>query len=323
MASTVTHAYFILDVYERLDIRTKKLLMNQKGLLKIAAQGMDPFFFYRILYFKKGERIREFGTYFHEHLCFEYFETLIHYIKYNGYASNPEVMAFLYGALSHYILDSTIHPYIIYKTGDFDKNDPKTYRYNMLHGEVESMLDNYLVALKEHIPPKNFRADLFCFENVSFSPTLKEVIDFTFKEVFDVHNMTKFYTRSIHDMKQFYRIFRYDPTGIKREFYKIVDRLSPPYFRRKTPLSYHLKIQYSYFNLEHKVWYHPTTKTIRKKTSLLELYTIALTECVETIQKIQDFIYEDQGNLKKILKDVSYTTGRNTKKEYPFQYFEF
>jgi len=323
MASTVTHAYFILDVYDRLDIQTKRLLLDEKAMLKVAAQGMDPFFFYRIMSFGRGKRIREFGTFFHDNLCFEYFETLISYIKYNGYAANPQVMAFLYGALSHYILDSNIHPYVIYKTGVFDPHNPDTFRYNMLHEEVESMLDAYFIALREHQLPGKFRADTFCLEKIEFSPVLKEVIDFTFKEVFDVHHMTKFYTRALQDMRHFFYIFRYDPYHFKKTFYRIVDFLSPPHFRRKTPLSYDLKIQYKYFNQEHKVWYHPTSKKIRKKTSLLDIYTSSLSECVQTIHKIQDFIYEDQGDLKTILKDVSYSTGRDTKRHYELKFFEF
>lgn len=323
MASSVTHAYFIMDVYEKLDIQTKKLLIDEKPLLRVAAQGMDPFFFYRILSFRKGKRIREFGEFFHNHFCYSYFEVMINYIKYNGYGSNSEVMAFLYGALSHYILDSNMHPFIHYKTGVYDAKNPDTYRYNMLHGEVESMFDAYLISLREHILPGKFRTDLLCLESFRFSPTLQEVIDFTFDEVFQVHSMTKFYTRALSDMRQFFYLFRYDPFGFKRTFYKFVDFICPLSMRRKTPLSYDLKIDYSFFNLEHKVWYHPTSKKIKQRTSILDIYTKSLLECVQTIQQIQDFIYEDKGDLKKILKDVSYSTGRDWKENYELKYFEF
>ena len=85
MASSITHSYFILDVYEKLDIETKKFLMDYKNTLKFASQGMDPLFFYKVWYPKKGSRIREFGDYFHDNDTFLYFETLINYIKYNGY----------------------------------------------------------------------------------------------------------------------------------------------------------------------------------------------------------------------------------------------
>ena len=34
MASSITHAYFVMDVYDRLSIRSKELLVEHKELLK-------------------------------------------------------------------------------------------------------------------------------------------------------------------------------------------------------------------------------------------------------------------------------------------------
>ncbi len=45
MPSTITHAYFALDVYERLDLDTKTFLYSEKQWLKTTGQGMDPTFF--------------------------------------------------------------------------------------------------------------------------------------------------------------------------------------------------------------------------------------------------------------------------------------
>lgn len=323
MASTVTHAYFVLDVYEKLDIETKRFLMDEKPLLKIAAQGMDPLFFYKIFPGTKGGRIREFGDYFHDHDTYLYFETLINYIKYNGYGHEEDVMAFLIGALSHYILDSNIHPFVIYQSGIFRKEDPSTYSYNMVHGELESLLDCYLISLRTNILPWKFSSHTFCLEKISFSPILEEVINFTFHETFDIHNMTKFYKRSLQDMRSFYRVFRYDPHGFKRTFYQLVDFVCPKTYRKKTPLSYHYKMDVSKFNLDHKVWYHPTSRRIRNKSSILDIYTASVEECVQLIQKIQAYIYSDEGDLKQILKNVSYVTGRETEKHYELKYFAF
>lgn len=323
MASSVTHAYFMLDVYDRLDIDIKKFLIDEKPLLKVAAQGMDPFFFYRILNPRRGRRIREFGNFFHENYTRDYFETLINYIKYNGYACKSDVMAFLYGTISHYILDSTIHPFVVYKTGVFDSKNKNTYPYNMLHEEVESMYDAYFISLREHILPRKFKSYQFCFEKVDFSSTLEEVINFTFSEVFDTRNMTKFYKRALSDIRFFFYVFRYDRYGLKRRFYKIVDFVSPRSFRRKTPLSYDLKIDYSFFNLEHSTWYNPTSKKIKSNSSVLELYTSSLDSCVKTIRKVNDYIYNDVGDLKDILKNVSYVTGIDIDKKQEIKYFEF
>lgn len=313
MASTITHAYFIMDIYDKLDTSLKEFLIDQKELLKTSAQSMDTLFFYNITKFNKGKRIRDFGEYFHDNDTYKFFETLINYIKYNGYGSNPDVMAYLYGMLSHYVLDSNIHPFIVYKTGN--KNP-------MLHPEVESYFDTYLIRLKENILPYKFKCYNFCFNVNRFSKEVKEVINFSFKETYDINNMSKFYLKAIKDMKSFYRIFRYDPTGFKYKFYNFFDLVQPKSYRRKSPLSYHLKTSNNYYNLDHKTWYNPTCKKIKDKKSIIDIYIYALNEALELIKNVNNYIYEDKGNIKDFLKDVSYLTGRETSKHYELKYFE-
>lgn len=323
MASSVTHAYFILDVYDKLDIETKRFLADEKSTLKLAAQGMDPLNFYKVWHPKKGSRIRKFAGFFHDNDTYLYFETLINYIKYNGYGLESDIMAFLYGALSHYVLDSNIHPFVVYKTGEFDKDDPKTFKYNMKHGELESILDCYFISLRERVLPWQMSTSSFVLENIQFSKSLEEVINFTFKETFDINNMTKFYKKSLQHMKLFFKVFREDRHGFKKRFYQVVDFVCPITFRRKTPLSYFYKMDFSLFNLEHKTWYHPTSKKIKNKTSILDIYTSSVFECVKLIEDVQKYIYSNEGELKNILKNVSYCTGRETEKHYQAKYFEF
>lgn len=326
MPSTITHAYFALDVYERLDLDAKTFLYSEKQWLKTTGQGMDPTFFYHLLSIKPGKKVRDFGLFFHRHKSFLFFETLINYIKYNGYQDNPEIMTFLYGQLCHYMLDRTAHPYIIYISGQFIRGNRSTYKYNHVHGENESLIDNYLVSLRENIKPWEFRADQFCFDTHDFSDELKEVIDFTYKEVFKVPNFSKYYEQSIRDMKRFYRIFRYDKHGFKITFYKFVDLVCPKILLRKKVLSYHMKIKNKeeLLNLNHERWYNPTDKRIHSTESFIDLYLRAMTEAVKAIGQINDYIYKDKKiDLRKVIKNYSYESGRDCSKKYELKHFKF
>ena len=49
MAGTITHAYFSLDLYDKLSIRSKELLVDYKEDLKFFAQNTDVLFFYNII----------------------------------------------------------------------------------------------------------------------------------------------------------------------------------------------------------------------------------------------------------------------------------
>ena len=48
MPSTITHAYFANDVYNKMSIPTKELLLDHKEMLKTSAQNTDVLFFYNI-----------------------------------------------------------------------------------------------------------------------------------------------------------------------------------------------------------------------------------------------------------------------------------
>ena len=152
------HAKFALDVYDKLDINTKYLLLDYKNYLTTFAQSVDPLFLYDLKH--KNSRIRDFCHYFHNNKSKDFFKNLINYIKYNHLENDPEIIAFLYGFLSHYILDSTMHPYIIYKTGIFNKNDKDTYKYNL--AKVESnIVSGRQTLLKKYTLYKNIESLFF------------------------------------------------------------------------------------------------------------------------------------------------------------------
>lgn len=325
MAGTITHAYFALDVYEKLSIRSKELLIDYREDLKMFAQNTDILFFYNITNFKKGKYVREFGYRSQKIKTYEFFSTLINYIKYNNHQYDPQVMAYLYGMISHYVLDSTMHPFIIYKTGQFNKHDKSTYKYNHLHNEMESYFDNYLLKLRTGNNPHKFKCYNFCFNVDSFNKSLIEVMDFTYKEVFNIQNFHEYYLKSSKQMKFFYRLFRYDPFSIKKLFYKIVDLICPKYCLRKVPLSYHInpKGKKEFLNLEHKVWYNPTDKRTKSTESILELYTKSLAKTTKMIQDINQYLYYDKKiNLKKVVGNLSYETGKDCDKKRELKYFE-
>ena len=75
MAGTITHAYFALDLYDRLSIRSKELLVDYKEDLKFFAQNTDILFFYNITNFKSGKLIRDFGYRSQKIKVYENFDT--------------------------------------------------------------------------------------------------------------------------------------------------------------------------------------------------------------------------------------------------------
>ena len=139
MAGTITHAYFAMDVFNKLDNNIKKNLSNYQNNLRTFAQGHD------IFDFTSGD-----GHLFHTKNTDKFFINLIKYTKEKELYNNGEILSFIYGYICHYVLDKNIHPYVIYISGAYDKNRKKeTKKYRCKHAEMETFLDCYMVKIKE------------------------------------------------------------------------------------------------------------------------------------------------------------------------------
>lgn len=326
MPATVTHAYFGMDVYNNLPIGLKELLMDEKKDLRMFAQGMDPFFFYHKISLKNGKKQQDFALYFHTNKTREFFINLVNYIKYNNYYQIPDVMAYLYGFIAHYVLDSTIHPYVFYKTGEWKKTDKETYKYRGLHHNMEVFLDNYLISKREQEKVHSFKFYDYCFEFKHFSKELEEVIDYAFKETFGINEMSNFYKQALKDMHFALKYFRYDKTGVKRMVYTTCEAITPKSFFPFSVISYHISTddKKNYLNLNKEEWCHPCLKREKHTDSFDELYDKSLQEALDIIKKVNAYIKDTKKvDLTKVFKNLSYKTGKDCAKDYELKYFEF
>lgn len=326
MPSTVTHSYFIMDVYDKLPINRKIFLKNEKEKLKVFAQSLDPLNFYTSFNLKKGKSVRNFAYHFHTKKTSEYIITLINYIKYNYYSDNPEVMAFLYGMISHYVLDSTIHPYIYYKTGKFDKKNKSTYKYNSKHHELETIIDKHMIVIRENKAPSKYKHYKYSFNLKEYDNNLKEIINFTFKETYNIKKIDDILLKSIKNMKLVFKVFRYDPYKYKEIIYKFIDFILPNSIPKISFLSYNYKTNKykNYLNSTHNNWNYPTQKRKKYNYSFIDLYIISLHKTLNIIKEIDAYIYKDKKiNLNKILGNLSYSTGVDLSKNQTLKYFEF
>lgn len=326
MPATVTHAYFGMDVYNNLPIGLKELLMDEKKDLRMFAQGMDPFFFYHKISLKNGKKQQDFALYFHTNKTREFFINLVNYIKYNNYYQIPDVMAYLYGFIAHYVLDSTIHPYVFYKTGEWKKTDKETYKYRGLHHNMEVFLDNYLISKREQEKVHSFKFYDYCFEFKPFSKELEEVIDYAFKETFGINEMSNFYKQALKDMHFALKYFRYDKIGVKRMVYTTCEAITSKSFFPFSVISYHISTddKKNYLNLDKQEWCHPCLKREKHTDSFDELYDKSLQEALDIIKKVNAYIKDTKKvDLTKVFKNLSYKTGKDCTKDYELKYFEF
>ena len=323
MPATITHSYFTKDVYDILPDEIQNKVNLER--FKMFGQSMDAIMFYNLFSILPGKKIRKFHHYFHDNNTRDFFINLIRYIKVNGLENDKDVCSFLSGFICHYVLDSTIHPYVIYKTGMFKKEDKNTYKYNNIHAFMEAFLDNDMVMRRENSNPYLYNIGKECFSLEKFSHKLDKTIDFTFYKTFNIDNMSKIYYKSLKQMKRALMIFRRDTIGIKKDIYKLVDTFTPSRCFRFEAISYHcsLKDTHDYLNNDNKLWRNPTTYSMTSHKSFIDLYLDAIKEAQLIICGSFDYINGESVDLDKLFTNKSYYSGLdcNDKKEY--KYFEY
>ena len=323
MPATAVHAYFAQDLNDILPKEIKnKLDVNR---LRMFSQSTDSLMFYNLFSILPGKNIRDFQKYFHTNKTQEFFVNLINYIKENDYTEDIDVNSFLVGTICHYVLDSTVHPYIYYKTGYFNKNDKSTYKYNNVHTFMENFLDNDMIKRRESINPYKFSISKFNFDTSKFSNELNDTIKYTFKETFDIDNMDKIYYKSLKQMRSAILIFRQDRYGIKKFFYKLADTFTSRRVFRFEAISYHypLNDRHNFLNENHKLWRNPCDYSLTSEESFLDLYLRALKLAKVMICASFDYINGKDIELEKVFINKSYITGLDCELDKELKYFEF
>lgn len=323
MPATITHAYFAQDVFEILPTSIKsKVSLNR---IRMFGQSTDPFMFYNIMNLKKGKKVRAFQKIFHTTKSRAYFVNLINYIKDNNFYQDIDVSSFLFGFICHYVLDSTIHPFVIYKTGYFDKKKKETYPYNNIHSFMETFIDNDMVRRREKVNPYYFRFDEFCFDLKPFSSNLNKVINFSFDTTFGLKNASLIYYTSLKQMKVFLNLFRRDPHGIKKNIYKTIDTFTSKRMFRLEAISYHypLNDKHNFLNSNHSLWHNPVKYDLVSRESFIELYLKSIQISKNIIVEVDKYIRGEKVILEDIFHNLNYLTGLDCDINKDMRYFEF
>ena len=322
MPATVTHAFFAKDVYEILPKEmSEKIDLNQ---LKMFGQSVDSLYFYNLFSILPGKDIRRFRYYFHTRKTQEFFLHLLQYIKENN-LKEKDVYSFLVGFICHYVLDSTIHPFVFYKTGYFRKGKSNTYKYNNVHAFMETYIDNDMIRRREKCNPYTFDITGFCFDIKPFSNELSRTINYSFYNTYKIRGMDKIYYKSLKQMRSALSLFREDPRGTKKTFYKIIDTFTLKGTYRFEAVSYHypLEDKHNFLNMNHSLWRNPTTYDMTSTESFADLYIKSLKQAKFLIYASFDYLNGKDIDLVQIFPNVSYVTGLDCNLKKELKYFEF
>lgn len=110
-----------------------------RRMFDVGLHGPDIFFFHNILFASKAGKL---GSKFHHQTGREFFQRLCRIARLE---KSEAALAYIYGALCHYALDSMCHPFVAEQA----QKGPAG------HTEIEAEFDRFLLELDGKIPPES------------------------------------------------------------------------------------------------------------------------------------------------------------------------
>lgn len=311
MAGLTTHYIFGLNTYKhltQLDLKSE-IKLNNKAFA-FGLQGPDIFYDFIPLFIIYGKNI---ARLMHTKRSADFFRHFIDNVKkINSIEDRMIAAAYLYGFLGHYILDSTTHPMIYYRTHYLSK--PKDYlsKHLTLEADIDKVILNDFLELA---PDQFMTKDFFYLsknQNKIITEVLYKTIKQTYPEVKLSFNMLKFI---INYAKVSLKVFL-DSKGYKKRIISFLENnligcsiISPKFITdAKITLDDPL-------NIKKEIWLNPWNKRIHSDKSFYELFDQGLQEYNDILISVNDYMKfgSNYTELLNMIGNKSYHSGFSCK----------
>jgi len=122
--------------------RLGAVISEHRDIVLAGAQGPDPFFYYGKGPFRRRadqQAVSDFGTVLHAMDPSEVFPVLAERAVEERGGRRNIAFAYIYGLITHYVLDRNYHPYVFYRTG-FDSSGGLSGPFSADHTRFETLL---------------------------------------------------------------------------------------------------------------------------------------------------------------------------------------
>lgn len=252
MPSLLTHQWFADQILDHVQ-GDFSFINEHRQVVYLGAQGPDPFFFYGRAPFasrKNKEAMNAFGSYLHNQPLDL---TLLKLLKtYHQSDKHPVLTSYVIGALTHYALDRSVHPYVFYRSG-FDENGQLTGIYGRDHARLEVAIDN---AIKKH-----FQLSESVYNprfTLGLSPSALEKISSLYHQTYAANLKEDDFLLSTLDMRRVYD-FLYHSGVINRLLVVAVAGKKSLPFGLIHPAGISDTWLQRVLNMTHETWRHPVT----------------------------------------------------------------
>ena len=322
MPGPITHQIFYTQLKERLSGSVLSAMPNYDSY-SVFAQGHDLLIykdFYKIFSQKRlAENIRQ-SERMQEYSFQEFIYAYLKTARNLGVLEREQVRAFLGpGYIAHHILDAYTHPFIIYQAGDHVR-DPK--RPTWKHGIVENYIDLFMLARESDFGFKKKKLVLpFTFSEKKLDCQLPVVLNICMEEIYGFQDGGTAMCRALSQIALFIRLFKYDPSGLKRIFFDLAD----PFLKGTASFSYHRNTDKAreFLNEGHEIWCNPMDESLCSKESFFDLYNRALADSARIIEKLEELCRSRKITKRavfEIVPDIASTHGLRCGRKIEIRY---
>jgi hypothetical protein len=299
MADFYMHAMLADDV-----ARTSKLKLNT-SLVKMGAQGPDPYYFNAL----NIHKIQSLGLAddMHDHRINDMLMTMLEEVKKHY---SIDLYSFFIGFLSHYALDTILHPYIYHYTGDYHQDNIKSITHRGLHVKFERRVDIHFIKLVFNQQSHRYPVCQLTFEEKEVPLEITALMEHVAKSVYQNDLGGLLYAKGYRHMQQTCKRYVQDRFGIKKTFLSFVDLFNQTERIHLRDLSYHnYDEHFDYLNLNHNTWYHPVTHQ-PFTFSVPELYVRSYYRTLTFIDRCSEYIFNHQKtDFKALFGNLSFNSG--------------
>jgi hypothetical protein len=312
MPSHFAHLLFAEEALRgALGEKAEELLTAHGNLFRFGAQGPD-FFYHNQRTMPTGLR---YGVALHRHGYGAFVRELAREALRLSAGPGSELSAFILGFATHAPLDRKAHPFIGYFAGSASAREEAGRRQYHAHPFLERILDVLVLRERYAKAPADF--DFLSLVRCGVSlpyPVVKALV----KSLNGTYPSYNFKSRNrlrienaYHDAMFFYKLTNHLNPDLVRLAYK-QDRRDGFKIRRLGLIHPRAVPEgFDFLNLGHAGWCHPCSDAERSTASFLDLYEVALAECIEMLKTLHA-VLSGQGSLDavSVVGDASLDTGR-------------
>ncbi|MCF0246435.1 MAG: zinc dependent phospholipase C family protein [Ileibacterium sp.] len=303
MPNIITHTLFADDMIEQLEL---DMLKDNRQLVQIGSSGPDILFFHHLpwkAYVKTP--LHKMGSQLHRGQTYEFYKSVLESVKKE---KNPEIqqqmISYAIGHLFHWALDSTIHPYVFYRTGNCKGQSSAN------HHRFESLMDAIMLKVKRNTTIREYDvSQAVCDTRPDQKRAIARVYVPALEAVFGQSVRPYMISETLEDWKAMQKLFR-DPDDVKAGFFRALEK---PAGKDNLFSGYSVPAvvedNWDIMNLLHKEWKHPVTED-GSTESVFDLFDKAKIRAAKAAQLFLAAcaMEEREEEFLDFVKDINYDT---------------